>query len=125
MTASESGGTSGVPAELLEWVRTYAGASPEADVDELLAGVRRALQHSLKHPGRDRQAAYSLLAADGLLTLAVERLADAEDPEARFHALIEALAVDAVIPGIIRREESSGTGEPPTTGDTHAGGSGA
>ena len=102
MTVSASGGTSGVPEELLEWVRTYTGASPEADVGELVAGVRRALEHSLSHPGRDRQAAYSLLAADGLLTLAVARLADAEDPEARLRALIDALAADASIPGDTR-----------------------
>jgi hypothetical protein len=89
-----SGGTSETPAELLDWVRRYAGASPEADVDELVAGVRRALQHSLGHLGRDREAAFSLLAADGLLTLAVQRLADAEDPEAQLRALVASLAAD-------------------------------
>jgi hypothetical protein len=110
MTVSESGRSSGAPAELLEWVRTYAGASPDGEADELLAGVRRALRHALMHPGRDREAAFSLLAADGLLTFAVERLADAEVPEARLRALIEAL--------------SSGTGEGPTPGDVLAGSGG-
>jgi hypothetical protein len=93
-----SGGTSRVPAELREWVRRYASASPEDDPDALVAGVRRALQHTLAHPGRDREAAFSLLAADGLLTLAVERLADADDPEARLRAIAAVLAADAAPP---------------------------
>ena len=104
MTASESGKSrsepgksTGAPAELLEWVRTYAGASPDAEVDELLAGVERALRHSLAHPGRDREAAFSLLAGDGLLTLAVERIADDGVTEARLRALIEALSAEAAI----------------------------
>jgi hypothetical protein len=97
--AAASGETSGPPAELLEWVRRYAEASAEDDAEELLAGVRRALRYSLTHPGRDREAAFSLLAADCLLTLVVERLTDAEDPEARLRALVAALAADAAAPG--------------------------
>jgi hypothetical protein len=98
MSETAPGGTPGLPAELLEWVRRYAGTSLEDDPEKLFAGVRRALQHTLAHPGPDREAAYSLLAADGLLTLAVERLADAEDPEDRLRALVAALAVDAALP---------------------------
>ena len=64
MSQPGSAGTSGAPSELLDWVRKYADVSPSSDVDELLAGVRRALDHTLAHPGRDREAAFSLLAAD-------------------------------------------------------------
>jgi hypothetical protein len=93
--AEAGGSTSVAPPELLEWMRRYASASPEDDVEELLAGVRRALRHTLTHPGRDREAAFSLLAADGALTLAVERLAEHDDDlEARLKALIAALAAD-------------------------------
>jgi hypothetical protein len=94
VASAASGGTPGTPAELLEWMRRYAAVSPEAAVPELLAGVRRALRHTLAHPGRDREAAFSLLAADGLLTLAVQRLAEADDPESQLRALVAALAAD-------------------------------
>jgi hypothetical protein len=95
VASAASGGPSGAPAELLEWVRRYADVSPEEDIDKILAGVRRALRHSLAHPGRDREAAFSLLAADGLLTLVIERLADSADPEARIRAAVAALAGEA------------------------------
>jgi hypothetical protein len=88
----------------------YAEASPHEDVDGLLEGVRRALRYSLAHPGRDREAAFSLLAADGLLTLVVERLADADDPEARIRALVAELAADAAVPGPSSAGGGSGDG---------------
>jgi len=110
VAGAASGGTSGPPAELLDWVRRYADAPSEGHLDELLAGVRRALRHSLAHPGRDREGAFSLLAADGLLTLAVQRLADADDPETGLRALVAALAADAAA-------EPSVTGEASARGD--------
>ena len=67
--------TSNAPAALRERVRAYAslagGSSPEA----LASAGQRALSEVLAHAG-DRRVALDLLAADGLITLAL--LAQAE-----------------------------------------------
>ena len=42
-------------------------------------------------PGRTREAAFALLAADALMTEAVDRLIAGEDPGARMRELVERL----------------------------------
>ncbi len=73
-------------------MREQGGVSPEGDVDALVSGACRALGYALDRPGRDREAAFALLASDGLLTLAVERHAEAEDPEKELRAVMAAVS---------------------------------
>ena len=53
--------------------------------------VLRALSEALARPGRDRDGAFALLAADGLLTWAMEDTADSTDPDADLLALLRAV----------------------------------
>lgn len=78
------------PAAVLAWVRRYGGVdvSPPAPVE---AG-QRALATALRLPADDREAAWALLAADALLTWAVEDAADAPDPGTTLEALLEAVS---------------------------------
>jgi hypothetical protein len=59
----------------------------------LVEGALAALGETLAHPGRNREAAFALLAADGLLTYAVEDAARAEDPEGELRGILERVAV--------------------------------
>jgi rubrerythrin len=68
------------------WIERWAGVSPEASPPESLDGAVRALQEALQRPGRSREAAEALLAADALLTYVLEDAAEAPDPE----SLVEA-----------------------------------
>ena len=67
--------TSLAPAALRDRVRSYAAAVAGDGPDDLAAASRSALSRVLAHPG-DRPVALDLLAADGLITLAL--LAQAE-----------------------------------------------
>ncbi len=80
------------PPELVEWMKRFGGVAEEAEQKDFVEAALRALEVSLARPGRDREAAYALLAADGLMTYAVELLAVAEDPEAGLWALVESIA---------------------------------
>lgn len=82
----------GAPPEFVEWMKRFGGVAEEAEQQDFLEAALRALEVSLARPGRDREAAYALLAADGLMTYAVELLAAAEDPEAGLWALVESIA---------------------------------
>jgi mannose/cellobiose epimerase-like protein (N-acyl-D-glucosamine 2-epimerase family) len=84
------------PPELVEWMKRYGGVAEEAEQQDFVEAALRALKVSLARPGRDREAAYALLAADGLMTYAVELMATAEDPEARLWALVESVATGSV-----------------------------
>lgn len=78
------------PPELLrEWIRRWADVTPEAPPPESVEGAVRALQAALDRPGRRREAAEALLAADALLTYAVEDAADAPDPGAALQAILQ------------------------------------
>lgn len=90
------------PAVLEEWIDRWAGPggttrprSAAREVGEhespsdLLPRAIRALEHALARPGRDRDAAQALLAADHLLTLACERAADAADPETALRDVLD------------------------------------
>ena len=81
-----------VPPELVEWMKRFGGMAGDTEQQDFGEAALRALKVSLARPGRDREAAYALLAADGLMTQAVERLAASEDPEAGLRALVESIA---------------------------------
>jgi len=70
------------PPVVSAWIQRWAGVSPEADPPQSLAGAIRALQAALVRPGRSREAAEALLAADALLTYVLEDAAEADNPEA-------------------------------------------
>ena len=83
---------SGVPAELRDWMDRYGGVARGAGADALADGAFRALTHALSQPGRSREAAFALLAADALMTGAVDRHLAGDDPAARIRELVERLA---------------------------------
>jgi hypothetical protein len=79
------------PPEVVEaWVRRWAGTGTDARGEALLDGATRALEAALARPGRNREGAEALLAADALLTWAVEDAAATDD-------------VDGELEGILRR----------------------
>jgi hypothetical protein len=82
--------TARVPEALEQWIRRFAGLEgKDGDADDLAAGGIRALREALARPGRDREGAYALLAADALLTRAAEAALDDPDPEAALRDLME------------------------------------
>ncbi len=79
------------PAEVVAWVAEFGGCSPEASGEALREGALRALRAALERPGRSREGAHALLAADGLLTWAVEDAAEEDDPAASLRILLAAV----------------------------------
>ncbi len=86
------------------WIRRWAGVEPEAAPRELVAGALRALDQAVDRPGRDREAAEALLAADALLTWAMEDAADAPDPQG---------ALREILDRVVEAEGGGGEGEDP------------
>jgi len=86
------------PKPLLDWVEEYGGVGPDG-ADSLAAGIR-ALRGAMATPPNERRAAWALLAADALLTWAVEDAADASDPGATLEAVLRGaqLAEAPVLP---------------------------
>ncbi len=80
--------TAAAPRVLRERVAAYAAAEGGDWPARLAAAGRSALGHVLAHPG-DRSVALDLLAADGLITLAL--LAQAESGPAQLGATAAAL----------------------------------
>lgn len=72
------------PAEVVIWMERFGG-----EEGEIADRAMKALAAALERPGRSRDGAYALLAADGLLTYAVEDTALAPDPELALRELIE------------------------------------
>ncbi len=70
------------PPAVEEWARRFGGVSLDVRGEPLVEAATSALGHTLAHPGRSRESAYALLAADALLTCACEDAAEAEEPEA-------------------------------------------
>jgi len=68
------------PAPVVAWVERFGSAAP--GVSCLCDRGARALAAALDTPSGKREAAWALLAADALLTWAVEDAADAPDPAA-------------------------------------------
>lgn len=78
------------PSELVRWMERFG--DPAGTAEQLTTAAVRALDAALDRPGRDREAAYALLAADGLVTRAVERFAEDAELERKLEELIEILA---------------------------------
>ena len=85
--------SAGAPPELLEWIERFGGVVGGAEPGDLCDAALRALDEAaLRTTGRTREAAFALLAADALITEAVGRLAETEDPEAELLSLIDRIA---------------------------------
>ncbi len=82
--------TAAAPPALAERVRPYAAGDAAPWPARLASAGCRALDHVLAHPG-DRSVALDLLAADGLITLAL--LAQAEAAPAELAAFAAGLLV--------------------------------
>lgn len=96
MTTDPRGPASVVVTELVAWMERYGGVTPEGeDAQVLIDGARRALRAALSGGARERETAYALLAADGLITSAVERLAEGPDPAEAFRVLLDRVAQSA------------------------------
>jgi hypothetical protein len=80
------------PAELVEWMKRFGGFRGSVDPAALTEATMRALEEATRRTGGNREAAFALLAADGLITHAVGGLAKAEDPESELLTLIGRLA---------------------------------
>ncbi len=68
------------PLELQEWLALPQDELPL--VDALAEAGRTALGEAVRRPGRDREAAFHLLAADAFFTYACEAATETEDVEA-------------------------------------------
>lgn len=77
------------PAALASWVRRFGDTEVEARGEVLLQGALRALEAAMDRPGRDRDGAFALLAADALLTWACEDAACSADPETELSGILE------------------------------------
>lgn len=78
-----------VPAELARWIGRFGTtALDEEDAEVLTSGAVRALREALARPGRDREGAFALLAADALLTEASRRALEAPDPAEALAAMV-------------------------------------
>lgn len=91
MNADESG----VPPEVREWMEQYGRVPLDGSAPELTRGAVRALREALGRPGRVREGAYALLAADGLLTYTIEACLNEEDPEAGLRDILAILGDEA------------------------------
>lgn len=83
---------SGVPAELRYWMDRYGGVARGTGADALADGAFRALADAVARRGRSRETAFALLAADALMTGAVDRHLAADEPAARMRELVGRLA---------------------------------
>jgi len=81
-----------IPDPLQRWMEAYGGRPPgSTSAEVLLSAGLQALQSALENPGRTRESAFALLAADALLTEAVGHAAEALDPEAEFRTILEGI----------------------------------
>ena len=72
------------PDELTAWLKTPdEGTGPDAEVASVPRALVNAgllhLEEAVARPGRDRKAAYRLLAADALVTYGCEAASEADD----------------------------------------------
>jgi hypothetical protein len=80
-----------VPDVLRRWISFTDEGSPDLVPALTSAGVA-ALQRAVRLPGRNREAAFHLLAADALITYACEAAADGERVENRLSWILERVA---------------------------------
>jgi hypothetical protein len=92
--AAESLDPAAVP-ELAAWIERYGAVTLRADLPELIEGAKRALRAALSGESRSRETAFALLAADGLITSVVERLAESPEPAEAFRVLLDRVAQGA------------------------------
>jgi hypothetical protein len=71
---------------------SFGKASPEEGAERVGPAALRALGQALERTGRQREGAYALLAADALLTYAVEDASRHPDPEAALSSLLGEVA---------------------------------
>jgi hypothetical protein len=72
----------GVPDPLADWILRFGGVdAADPGADEAVEAALKALREAVARPGRDREGAYALLAADALLTEAARGLMDGDDRE--------------------------------------------
>jgi len=74
------------PVELREWLTLGEGDLPL--VEALADAGRTSLEEAVRRPGRDRDAAFHLLAADAFFTYACEAAAETEDVEAALRGVL-------------------------------------
>ncbi|TVP47873.1 MAG: hypothetical protein EA350_04075 [Gemmatimonadales bacterium] len=77
------------PAPVLLWVERFGGGSPGGT--SLVDRGAHALTRALVTPSGKREAAWALLAADALLTWAVEDAADAPEPAAVLEEILRSV----------------------------------
>ena len=78
------------PGRLLPWVAVESVDGAPAD-DVLTQRALEQLSRSVRAPGRNRQSAFYLLAADALLTYACEAALERGDPEATLNRILDAV----------------------------------
>lgn len=85
-----------VPGEFLPWLDLEEGSDGDETVREALArrGVD-ALSEALARPGRNRTAAFHLLAADAYLTYACEAVVEESDVETGLIEILRLVAAEA------------------------------
>jgi len=76
------------PLDLAPWLEDVTVEGPLDQV--LISAGRSALERAMASPGRVRETAFDLLAADALLTYACEAALEADDPEAALLRTLEA-----------------------------------
>jgi hypothetical protein len=93
------------PPPIRGWVREFGGIEPEGE-NPLDAGLR-ALREAMAIPPDQRRAAWALLAADALLTWAVEDATASADPGTALETVLHAaqLPGDPAPPGRLPRRK--------------------
>ena len=82
-----------VPEELRTWLEAEHADGGEPEVtDELIRRGLAALAGAMARPGRDRKAAFRLLAADAYLTYACEAALEDSEPEPALRELVGRIA---------------------------------
>lgn len=71
------------PSDVVEWMDRFGG-----EESTMIDGAMLALSAAIDRPGRNRDGAYALLAADGLLTYAVEDAARTADPDGALREIL-------------------------------------
>jgi hypothetical protein len=98
------------PPPVQAWVERYGAVGVEAPFARLVEGGVHALETALRVPADEREAAWALLAADALLTWAVEEAAGAPDPDRALDAVLRAVVAVRASP---TREDGHPHGEAP------------
>jgi hypothetical protein len=96
-TGKITGRTPPPPPPVVAWVERFGSSAPGATT--LRQRGARALAAALDTPSGSREAAWALLAADALLTWAVEDAADAPDPATELEGVLRSAQAPRGEPG--------------------------